>query len=42
VRELLSDPAQLEQAREGARRARAELTWNAAAATHLAVYEEIV
>jgi glycosyltransferase involved in cell wall biosynthesis len=41
VRELLSDPAQLEQAREGARRAREELTWDAAAQAHLAVYEEI-
>ena len=41
VRELLSDPEQLEQARAGARQARAELTWDAAAAAHLAVYEEI-
>jgi glycosyltransferase involved in cell wall biosynthesis len=41
VRELLSDPEQLEQARDGARNARAELTWDAAAAAHLAVYEEI-
>jgi glycosyltransferase involved in cell wall biosynthesis len=41
VRELLSDPEQLEQARAGARAARAELTWDAAAAAHLAVYEEI-
>jgi glycosyltransferase involved in cell wall biosynthesis len=41
VRELLSDPEQLEQARAGARRARAELTWDAAAKAHLAVYEEI-
>jgi glycosyltransferase involved in cell wall biosynthesis len=41
VRELLSDPEQLEQARAGARNARAELTWDAAAAAHLAVYEEI-
>jgi D-inositol-3-phosphate glycosyltransferase len=41
VRELLSDPEQLEQARAGARSARAELTWDAAAAAHIAVYEEI-
>ena len=41
VRELLSDTEQLEQARAGARQARAELTWDAAAAAHLAVYEEI-
>jgi len=41
VRELLSDEEQLEQARAGARQARAELTWDAAAAAHLAVYEEI-
>jgi glycosyltransferase involved in cell wall biosynthesis len=41
VRELLSDAAALEAAREGARRAREELTWDAAAAAHLAVYEEI-
>ena len=41
VRELLSDAAALEQARAGARQARAELTWDASAAAHLAVYEEI-
>ena len=41
VHELLSDPAALEQARAGARRARAELTWDAAARAHLGVYEEI-
>ena len=41
VHELLSDPAALEQARAGARRARQELTWDAAAQAHLAVYEEI-
>jgi glycosyltransferase involved in cell wall biosynthesis len=39
--DLLSDPIALEQARDGARRARAELTWNAAAAAHLALYDEI-
>ena len=41
VRELLSDPQQLELARAGARNAGAHLTWDAAAAAHLAVYEEI-
>ena len=41
VRELLSDPAALEQARAGARRARAELTWDASARAHLALYEEL-
>ena len=41
VRELLGDPAALEEARAGARRARAELTWAAAARAHLAIYEEI-
>jgi glycosyltransferase involved in cell wall biosynthesis len=42
VRELLDDPAALEAARAGARRARAELTWEAAAAAHLDVYRELV
>jgi glycosyltransferase involved in cell wall biosynthesis len=42
VQELLSDHEALEQAREGARRARDELTWKAAAQAHLALYEEIV
>jgi glycosyltransferase involved in cell wall biosynthesis len=41
LHELLSDPAALEGARAGARRAREELTWDAAAQAHLAVYEEI-
>src|SRR5581483_7652858 len=41
VRELLSDPDALEEARAGARRAREELTWDRAAAAHLALYEEI-
>jgi glycosyltransferase involved in cell wall biosynthesis len=41
VQELLSDEDALEQARAGARRAREELTWDAAAHAHLAVYEEI-
>ena len=42
VRELLDDPAALEAARAGARRAREELTWDASARAHLAVYEELV
>ncbi len=42
VQRLLTDPAALEAARAGARRAAAELTWDAAAAAHLALYEEIV
>ena len=41
VHELLTDATALEQARAGARRARAELTWDAAARAHLALYEEI-
>jgi glycosyltransferase involved in cell wall biosynthesis len=41
VYELLSDPAALERARAGARRARDELTWDAAAQAHLELYEEI-
>jgi glycosyltransferase involved in cell wall biosynthesis len=41
VRELLSDPAALEAARAGARRARDELTWDASARAHLGLYEEI-
>ncbi len=39
VRRLLSDPAELERARAGARRAAAELTWDAAAAAHVSLYE---
>jgi glycosyltransferase involved in cell wall biosynthesis len=42
VHELLADPQELERAREGARRARDELTWDAAARAHLDLYEEIV
>jgi glycosyltransferase involved in cell wall biosynthesis len=42
VHELLSDHGALEEARAGARRAREELTWDAAAAAHIALYEEIV
>jgi glycosyltransferase involved in cell wall biosynthesis len=41
VHDLLSDRDALEQARDGARRARAELTWDAAARAHLAIYEEL-
>jgi glycosyltransferase involved in cell wall biosynthesis len=39
---LLDDQAELERARDGARRARAELTWEAAAASHLDLYRELV
>jgi glycosyltransferase involved in cell wall biosynthesis len=42
ARELLGDPAALAAARAGAERARSELTWDAAAAKHLALYEELV
>jgi glycosyltransferase involved in cell wall biosynthesis len=42
VRELLGDPAALEDARAGAQRAREELTWDVAAQAHLELYEEIV
>jgi glycosyltransferase involved in cell wall biosynthesis len=41
VRDLLSDGAALEQARAGARRARAELTWDASARAHLDLYREL-
>ena len=41
VRELLHDHAALAAAQEGAARARSELTWEAAAAAHLALYEEL-
>src|SRR2546430_4317296 len=41
VRELLSDRDALERAREGARRARETLTWDASARAHLDLYEEI-
>jgi glycosyltransferase involved in cell wall biosynthesis len=41
LHELLSDADALERARAGARRARDELTWAAAAQAHLSVYEEI-
>ncbi len=42
VRELLDDPHALARARAGAERARAELTWEAAAEAHLEVYRELV
>ncbi len=42
VRELLGDPAALAAAREGAERARDELTWEAAAAKHLELYRELL
>jgi glycosyltransferase involved in cell wall biosynthesis len=41
VRQLLGDPAALAEARAGAERARAELTWEAAAARHLELYREL-
>ena len=41
VSELLDDSAALDEARAGARLAREELTWDAAARSHLAIYEEI-
>ena len=42
VRELLDDPAALEDARAGAERARRELTWDAAAEAHLELYRELL
>ena len=42
ARELLGDATALEQAREGARRARAELTWDRAATAHLELYRELL
>ena len=41
LRELLDDRDALAAAREGATRARDELTWDAAAAAHLSLYEEL-
>jgi glycosyltransferase involved in cell wall biosynthesis len=41
ARELLDDPAALELARAGARRARDTLTWDAAAAKHVELYREL-
>ena len=42
ISELTGDADALAAAREGALRARAELTWDAAAAAHLALYRELV
>jgi glycosyltransferase involved in cell wall biosynthesis len=42
IGELLDDEAALAEARAGAARARAELTWQASARAHLALYEELV
>jgi glycosyltransferase involved in cell wall biosynthesis len=42
ARELLDDRDALEEARAGARRARDELTWDAAAQAHLRLYEELL
>jgi glycosyltransferase involved in cell wall biosynthesis len=42
LRELLEDAAALERARAGARRARDELTWDAAARAHLDLYRELL
>jgi glycosyltransferase involved in cell wall biosynthesis len=41
TRELLANSAELEAARAGARWARETLTWDSAAAAHLALYEEL-
>jgi glycogen(starch) synthase len=41
IRELLDDEAALAAARTGAERARAELTWDAAALAHLELYREL-
>jgi glycosyltransferase involved in cell wall biosynthesis len=42
ARELLDDDVALERAREGARKARDTLTWDAAAAAHIRLYEELL
>ena len=42
LRELLDDETALAAARAGAARARAELTWDASARAHLALYEELL
>jgi glycosyltransferase involved in cell wall biosynthesis len=42
IDELLGDTAALAAARQGAERARAELTWDAAAAAHLELYRKLV
>jgi glycosyltransferase involved in cell wall biosynthesis len=41
ARELLDDPEELAAARAGARRAREELTWDAAGQAHLDLYREL-
>jgi glycosyltransferase involved in cell wall biosynthesis len=41
LRRLLEDGGALAAARNGAEKARAELTWDASAAAHLEVYREI-
>ncbi len=42
LRDLLDGPAALAAARTGAERARAELTWDASAVAHLALYRELI
>ena len=42
ARELLDDDAALERARAGARLARDSLTWDASAAAHIQLYEELL
>jgi glycosyltransferase involved in cell wall biosynthesis len=42
ARELLDDGAALERARAGAQRARHTLTWDASAAAHIQLYEELL
>jgi glycosyltransferase involved in cell wall biosynthesis len=42
LRELLGDPEALAEARAGAERARDGLTWDASAAAHVELYEELV
>jgi glycosyltransferase involved in cell wall biosynthesis len=42
VRRLLADPGALDAARAGARQAAAELTWDASAQAHVALYEELL
>jgi glycosyltransferase involved in cell wall biosynthesis len=42
IKRLLDDPEALEAARAGARRAAAELTWDASAGAHMALYEELL
>jgi glycosyltransferase involved in cell wall biosynthesis len=42
ARELLDDPTALTEARQGASRARNELTWEASARAHLDLYRELV